>query len=211
VAVCCSSASLRALLISAYDGAGGALGLAVRSVPHSSQNFACGRFSCWHRGHGIPSVSRVRIVSTYQGLRVTAPGSPPKLGVPAVPWGTGAPTLPRPGLGRQMGGSGVVRPGVCGATPWAAPTSQNSRLRHAPDGYTPSWRPDPHPPEAPPEPTQGDLVEPPGDHSWQRACRIGRIPSRTSFRQVTGDADQIETAGVSRSHRSCFLLGSVDP
>ena len=35
--------------------------------------------------------------------RVTAPGAPPKLGVPAVPWGTGAPTLPRPGLGRQMG------------------------------------------------------------------------------------------------------------
>jgi hypothetical protein len=38
---------------------------------------------------------------------VTAPGPPPELGLPAVPWGTGAPTLPRPGLGRQMGGSGA--------------------------------------------------------------------------------------------------------
>ena len=44
--------------------------------------------------------SRVRIVSACQGLRLTAPGPPPKLGVPAVPWGTGAPTLPRPGLER---------------------------------------------------------------------------------------------------------------
>ena len=28
-------------------------------------------------------------------------------GGPTVLWGTGAPTLPRPGLGRQMGGSGA--------------------------------------------------------------------------------------------------------
>jgi hypothetical protein len=41
---------------------------------------------------------------TGQRLRVTAPDPPPKLGVPAVLWGTGAPTLPQPGLGRQMGG-----------------------------------------------------------------------------------------------------------
>ena len=34
---------------------------------------------------------------------------------------------------------GVVRPGACGETPLASPTSQNLRLRHAPDGYTPSW------------------------------------------------------------------------
>jgi hypothetical protein len=94
VAVCCSNASLRALVISASDGAGGPLGLAVRGVPHASQNVACGRFSCWHRGHRIPSVSRVRIVSACQGLRVTTPGPPPELSVPAVPWGTGAPTLP---------------------------------------------------------------------------------------------------------------------
>ena len=79
----------------------------VEGPAHSSQNFACGRFSCWHRGQCIPSVSRFRIVSGQPGTSVTAPGSPPKLGVPAVPWGTGAPTLPRPGLGRQMGGSGA--------------------------------------------------------------------------------------------------------
>jgi hypothetical protein len=94
VPVCCSCASLRALVISAYDGVGEPFGLALRGVPCASQNVACGRFSCWHRGQGIPSVSRVWIVSACQGLRVTAPGPPPKLGVPAVPWGTGAPTLP---------------------------------------------------------------------------------------------------------------------
>ena len=85
VAVCCSSASLRALVISAYDGAGGPLGLAVRGVPHAPQNFACGRFSCWHRGQGILSVSRVRIVSGRPGQRhgtraaagARRPGRPP--------------------------------------------------------------------------------------------------------------------------------------
>jgi hypothetical protein len=41
----------------------------------------------------------------------------------------------------------VVRPGACGETPSAAPTSQNSRLRHAPDSYTASWRPEPPPAE----------------------------------------------------------------
>ena len=56
-AVCCSSDSVRALVISAYDGAGGPLGLAVRGVPHASQNFAGGRFSCGHRGHGMPGTS----------------------------------------------------------------------------------------------------------------------------------------------------------
>ena len=112
VAVCCSrdsvSARLRlstSLLRSAYDCAVGLTPL--QGLPHSPQNFIVGAFSCWHRGHRIPSVSRVRIVSAYQGLRVTASGPPPELGVPAVLWGTGAPTLPRPGLGRQMGGSGA--------------------------------------------------------------------------------------------------------
>jgi hypothetical protein len=54
VAVCCSSASLRALVISAYDGAGGPLGVAVVSgVPHSPQNFTVGAFPCRQRGHFI--------------------------------------------------------------------------------------------------------------------------------------------------------------
>ena len=143
VAVCCSSASLRALVISAYDGAGGPLGVAVRGVPHSPQNFACGRFSCWHRGHRIPSVSRVRIVSgqpgTRHGTRAAAgarhPGRSVGHGRPDP-----TPTRPRAPDGRFWG---VVRPGACGETPSAAPTGQNSRLRHAPDGYTPSWRLDP--------------------------------------------------------------------
>ena len=102
VAVCCCSASLRALVISAYDGGGEPIGLAVRGVPHSPQNLILGAFSCWHRGHRIPSVSRVRIVSACQGLRVTAPGSP-KLGVPAAPGGTAARPYrePAPGASRR--------------------------------------------------------------------------------------------------------------
>ena len=63
-----------ARLTSASDGAGGPLGLAVRGVPHASQNFACGRFSCWHRGHRIPSGSRVRIVSGQPGTASRHPG-----------------------------------------------------------------------------------------------------------------------------------------
>jgi hypothetical protein len=53
VAVCCSSASLRALVISAHDGAGRPLGLAVRGVPHTPQNFILGACSCWHPGQGM--------------------------------------------------------------------------------------------------------------------------------------------------------------
>ena len=64
-------------------------------------------FSCWHWAHCIPSVSQVRVVGACQGLRGTVSGPPPEFGVPAVLWGTGAPTLPRPDLGRQMGGSGA--------------------------------------------------------------------------------------------------------
>ena len=74
MASCCSGASLRALVISAYDGAGGPLGLAVRSVPHASQNVACGRFSCWHRGQCILSVSRVRMGPAGQDRRPGALG-----------------------------------------------------------------------------------------------------------------------------------------
>ena len=57
MAVCCSSASLRALVISAYDGAGGPLGLAVSGVPHSPQNLILGAFLCWQRGHCMPGSS----------------------------------------------------------------------------------------------------------------------------------------------------------
>ena len=101
VAVCCSRASLRALVISAYDGPGGAVGLALRGVPHASQNVACGRFSCWHRGHRIPSVSRVRIVSACRDSASRHPGSRRSSASRPSPGGTAAPTLPRAGLGRQ--------------------------------------------------------------------------------------------------------------
>ena len=90
---------------------------------------------------------------------VTASGPPSALGVPAVPWGAGAPTLPRPGLGRQMGGSGAwLALGACGET-------QNSRLRHAPDSYTPSWRLGPALLEPPVESADGDAVAPPRDRA----------------------------------------------
>ena len=185
MAVCCSSASLRALVISAYDGAGGPLGLAVRGVPHSSQNFACGRFSCWHRGQGIPSVSRVRIVSGQPGTASRHPGrrqssaSRPFHGARRP---DPTPTRPRAPDGRFWG---VVRPGACGETPSAAPTGQNSRLRHAPDGYTPSWRPDPDPLEPPPEPAERDAVEtagttPPGGRSREPGGFPGARASATS-------------------------------
>src|SRR5262245_46601920 len=63
VALCCSCASassrsraLRAFVISAYDGAGELLGLAaVSGMPHFSQKFAWGRFSCWQAGHSMPT------------------------------------------------------------------------------------------------------------------------------------------------------------
>ena len=180
VAVCCSSASLRALVISAYDGAGGPLGLAVRGVPHAPQNVACGRFSCWHRGHRIPSVSRVRIVSgrpgtPRHGTRAAAgarrPGRSVGHGRPDP-----TPTRPRAPDGRFWG---VVRPGACGETPSAAPTSQNSRLRHAPDRYTPSWRLGPAPLEPPVESADGDAVAPPRDRAL-----TGRLPDRLDAEPV---------------------------
>jgi hypothetical protein len=48
---------------------------AVSGVPHASQNVACGRFSCWHRGQCIPSVSRFRIVRGQPGTASRHPGS----------------------------------------------------------------------------------------------------------------------------------------
>ena len=75
----------------------------MRGVPHASQNFACGRFSCWHRGQCISSVSRFRIVSgqpgTRHGTRAAAgarlPGRPVGHGRPDP-----TPTRPRAPDGR---------------------------------------------------------------------------------------------------------------
>jgi len=134
VAVSRSSASLSALVISAYGGAGGPLGLGVRGVPHSPQNFCPLGFSCWHRGQGIWSGSPVRIVSGQPGTASRHPGrrdssaSRPFHGV-RRPDPTA--TRPRAPDGRFWG---VVRPGACGQTSLAAATGQNSRLRRAPDG-----------------------------------------------------------------------------
>jgi hypothetical protein len=51
----------------------------------------------------LPSPDRGRLSGTTRhGIRAAA-----GVGAPAVLWGTGAPTLPRPGLGRQMGSSGA--------------------------------------------------------------------------------------------------------
>ena len=177
VAVCCSRASVSArseASTSAIDPRSPTGGTGREGLPHSSQNFACGRFSCWHRGHRIPSVSRVRIVSgqpgTRRGTRAAAgarlPGRSVGHGRPDP-----TPTRPRAPDGRFWG---VVRPGACGETPWAAPTSQNSRLRHAPDGYAPSWRPDPASLEAPLEPAEGDLVSDRSAHRENAARRSYR-------------------------------------
>ena len=48
------------------------------------------------------------------------------------------------------------------------------RLRHARDGYTPSWRPAPDPLEPPPEPAERDAVETAGNHPARRACLANR-------------------------------------
>ena len=81
----------------------------LTGLAHSSQNFACGRFSCWQRGQCISNGSRFRLAAGHDHASPD-PGQPPELGVPAVPWGTGVPTVPRPGLGRQMGDSGRGSP-----------------------------------------------------------------------------------------------------
>jgi hypothetical protein len=66
VAACCSRASLRALVISEYDGAGGPLDLAVSGVPHAPQNAMGEAFSCWHRGHFIGRASLHGPVSAWR-------------------------------------------------------------------------------------------------------------------------------------------------
>ncbi len=140
MAFCCSTASLRAVVISACDRAGKPLGLAVRNVPHAPQNFWPLGFSCWHRGQGIWSGSPVRIVSGQRGTASRHPGR--RQSSASRPFHRArcpdpTPTPPRAPDGRFWG---VARPRACWETPSAAPTGRNSRLRHAPDGYTPSWR-----------------------------------------------------------------------
>ena len=165
VAVCCSSASVNAGLrrstsrlqiceLTAWSGwpFEGAYHTPRRTSPAGDSRAGTGDSA--YRG-----VSRFRIVRGQPGT-ASAPGQPPALGVPAVPWGTGAPTLPRPGLGRQMGGSGAW----FALEPVGRPHRRLRRvrthgLRHAPDGYTPSWRPAPDPLEAPSEPAERDAVE----------------------------------------------------
>ena len=142
VAVCCSSASVRALVISAYDGAGGPLRVAVRGVPHAPQKFCLLGFSCWHRGQCIRSGSRFRVVSGQPGTASRHPGR--RRSSASRPFrGARAPRpYPDPASGARWAVLGRGSPWSRGGTPSAAPTSQNSRLRHAPDGYTPSWRPE---------------------------------------------------------------------
>ncbi len=147
VAVCCSSASVSARLRPSISRLQICVRLVVGLAPvkgpaHSSQNFACGRFSCWHRGQCISNVSRFRLACRPRS-RGADPGPPPELGFPAVR-GARAPRPYRdPASGARWAVSGEVRPGACEETPSAAPTSQYSRLRHAPDSYTPSWGLDP--------------------------------------------------------------------
>jgi ABC transporter len=61
----------------------------------------------------------------------------------------------------------------------AVPTSQNSRLRHAPDSYTPSWRLGPAPLEPPVESADGDAVAPLRDRAL-----TGRLPDRLDAEPV---------------------------
>jgi hypothetical protein len=76
VAACCSRASLRALVSSEYDGAGGPLRWAVRGVPHAPQNAMGGAFSRWHRRHFIGRASYA--VQSVRGAQSgpSVPGRP---------------------------------------------------------------------------------------------------------------------------------------
>src|SRR5262245_63076172 len=54
VAICCSSASFKALLSSAYESAGGPA--VWRGPPHPKQNLAFDELIRWHRGHFMPGL-----------------------------------------------------------------------------------------------------------------------------------------------------------
>jgi hypothetical protein len=69
----------------------------VKGVPHSRQNLACGGLSCWHRGHRIPSVSRVRIRQRRPGTTCHGIGRPPEPAPrPSLRFGSPDPTPTRP-------------------------------------------------------------------------------------------------------------------
>ena len=65
---------------------------------HTLAELAWGGLSCWHRGHRIPSVSRVRLGAAghdHAAPTRAAAGA----GVPAVPWGTAPRPYPDPASG----------------------------------------------------------------------------------------------------------------
>ena len=127
VAVCCSSASVsdrRRLRPRSSDprtasreaGPGeGRAALSAELRPLAILMLAAGT------GHTerLPSPDRERPARHS----VTAPGPPPEPGVPAVPCGTGAPTLPRADLGRQPP---ATAPGRLAAGPGCLPTRWRS-------------------------------------------------------------------------------------
>ena len=126
----------------------------------------------------------------------------------------------------------MVRPGACGETLRAAPTSQNSRLRHTPDSYTPSWGLDPtrwrphqnllngrgrngwKPPR--PESVSREPVAHAGlsadaicrrDMAWGRrsavnAARLGVISSQRKRNSTRDLADCCRTEAVTSGHRA---------
>ena len=98
-----------------------------------------------------------------------------------------------------------------GETSWAAPTSRNSRLRRAPDGYTPSWRPKSVPLEPPPGIGRGGSRRTARRPPWRRACRIGRIPSRASLRHVIGTRTRSRPPGIAIPPQCGFPLGAGRP
>src|SRR5215813_9589021 len=61
VAACWSRASLKERSSSAQGDDGSLLLGSLKGVPHSSQNFATARFSCWHRGHVMPEPPSGRV------------------------------------------------------------------------------------------------------------------------------------------------------
>ena len=86
---------------------------------------------------------------------------------------------PDPASGARWAVLGRGSPWSLWGDPSAVPTSQNSRLRHAPDRYTPSWRLCPAPLEPPVESADGDAVAPPRDRAL-----TGRLPDRLDAEPV---------------------------
>ena len=113
LAVSRSSASVSACLRLSTSLFGSVLdrvvGLAsFRGPVHSSQNFACGRFSCWHRGQCIANVSRFRLAAGHDHASPD-PWAAAGTWRPGRPRGaTAVPTLPD---WRPQAPAGLLRPG----------------------------------------------------------------------------------------------------